>query len=95
MPYTQDGIGYQKTDTSKAAARSNYPGKLTARDRVLQLLQKMPLSMSSHEIAEVLNLPEVTVRPRLSELKNDNKIIDSGERGETPWGKKCIKWRSA
>ena len=51
--------------------------------------------MSSHEIAEVLNLPEVTVRPRLSELKNDNKIVDSGERGETPWGKKCIKWRSA
>ena len=95
MPYTQDGIGYQKTDTSRAAARSNYPGKLTARDRVLQLLQKIPLSMSSHEIAEVLNLPEVTVRPRLSELKNDNKIVDSGERGETPWGKKCIKWRSA
>ena len=95
MPYTQDGIGYQKTDTSRAAARSNYPGKLTARDRVLQLLQKMPLSMSSHEIAEGLNLPEVTVRPRLSELKNDNKIVDSGERGETPWGKKCIKWRSA
>jgi predicted HTH transcriptional regulator len=94
MPYTQDGIGYQKTDTSRAAARSNYPGKLTARDRVLQLLQKVPLSMSSHEIADVLRIPEVTVRPRLSELKNDNKIVDSGERGETPWGKKCIKWRS-
>ena len=94
MPYTEQKIGYQKTDTSEAAARSNYPGKLTARDRVLQLLQKMPLSMTSHEIADVLRIPEVTVRPRLSELKNDNKIVDSGERGETPWGKKCIKWRS-
>ena len=28
MPYNKDGIGYQKTDTSKAAAYSNYPGKL-------------------------------------------------------------------
>jgi len=35
------------------------------------------------------------VRPRLSELRNDDKIVDSGQRGETPWGKKCIKWRSA
>jgi len=95
MPYTQEGVGYQKTDTSRAAARSNYPGKLSARDRVLQLLQKMPLSLTSHEIADVLQIPEVTVRPRLSELRNDDKIVDSGQRGETPWGKKCIKWRSA
>jgi len=40
MPYTEEKIGYQKTDTSEAAARSNYKGKMNIRDRVLQLLQK-------------------------------------------------------
>jgi len=40
MGYTETGIGYQSTDTSKAAANSNYKGKLTIRDRVYQLLQK-------------------------------------------------------
>jgi len=94
MPYTEEKIGYQKTDTSEAAARSNYKGKMNIRDRVLQLLQKVPMPLTSHECAEFLAIPEVSVRPRLTELKNAGKIEDSGQRGLTPWNKQCIKWRS-
>lgn len=95
MPYNKDGIGYQKTDTSKSAANSNYPGKLTAKDRVLQLLQKVPNELTTEEISDVLQIPYPTVQPRLSELQNENKVIDSGKRGKTKWGKSCIRWTSA
>ena len=94
MPYTEEKIGYQKTDTSEAAARSNYKGRLTIRDRVLQLLQKVPQALTTEDISMILNIPYGSVQPRLSELKNDGKIEDTGERGETKWGKSCIKWRS-
>ena len=95
MPYTEQKIGYQNTDTSKAAARSNYPGKLTAKDRVLQLLQKVPNELTTEEISDVLQIPYPTVQPRLSELQNENKVVDSGERGKTKWGKSCIRWTTA
>ena len=94
MPYNKDGIGYQKTDNSKAAAYSNYPGKLTAKDRVLQLLQKVPNKLTTEEISDVLQIPYGTVQPRLSELQNENKVVDSGLRGKTKWGKSCIRWEA-
>jgi len=94
MPYTEHKIGYQKTDTSKAAARSNYKGKLTIRDRVLQLLQKVPQALTTEDISMILNIPYGSVQPRLSELRDDGKVIDTGERGETKWGKSCIKWKA-
>jgi predicted transcriptional regulator len=67
---------------------------LTIRDRVLQLLQKVPQALTTEDISELLNIPYGSVQPRLSELKNDGKIQDTGERGETRWGKACIKWRA-
>ena len=95
MPYTEEKIGYQKTDTSETAARENKQWKLTAKQRVLQLLQKVTVSLTTEEIAELLNISYGTVQPRLSELRAEGKVIDSGSRGETKWGKPCIKWRSS
>tara|TARA_R100001591_G_C4258328_1_gene159039 strand:+ start:66 stop:353 length:288 start_codon:yes stop_codon:yes gene_type:complete len=94
MGYTETGIGYQSTDTSKAAANSNYKGKLTIRDRVHQLLEKTSEALSTEDIAALLNVPYGSVQPRLSELQNEDKVEDSGERGKTRWGKACIKWRA-
>ncbi len=93
MPYLETGVGYQSTDTSKEAANSNFKGKLTIRDRVYQLLEKTSVSLSTEDIAELLNVPYGSVQPRLSELQNEDKVVDSGERGKTKWGKSCIKWR--
>ena len=61
----------------------------------MQLLQKVPNKLTTEEISEVLQIPYGTVQPRLSELQNENKVIDSGERGKTKWGKSCIRWTSA
>ena len=94
MGYTETGIGYQSTDTSKEAAVANYKGKLTIRDRVHQLLQKISEALSTEDIAGLLNVPYGSVQPRLSELQNEDKVEDSGERGKTRWGKACIKWRA-
>jgi len=94
MPYLETGVGYQRTDTSKEAANSNFKGKLTIRDRVYQLLEKTSVSLSTEDIAELLNVPYGSVQPRLSELQNQDKVVDSGERGKTKWGKSCIKWRA-
>jgi hypothetical protein len=38
MGYTHQGIGYQSTDTSKFAAKSNTELKISIRDQVLKLL---------------------------------------------------------
>ena len=94
MPYTQTGVGYQSTDTSKAAANSNFKGKLSIRDRVYQLLEKTSVTMSTEDIADFLYLPYGSVQPRLTELQNEGKIVDSGKRGKTKWGKSCILWRA-
>ena len=74
MGYTETGIGYQKTDTSKEAARSNYEGKLTIRDRVHLLLEKTSHALSTEDIAGLLNVPYGSVQPRLSELQNEDKV---------------------
>ena len=91
MPYTQDGIGFQNTDTSKAAAATG--GKLRARDAMQNYFEAWPeLKFSPEQLSARLEIPECTIKPRLTELKNDGIIQDSGKRGETKWGKPCILW---
>jgi hypothetical protein len=92
MGYTQEGIGYQGTDTSKQAALSNVDSKLSIRDQVHELLSSSKIPLSTEQIATRLNKPYVSVQPRLSELSNANMVKDSGHRGTTQWGKSCILW---
>ena len=61
---------------------------------MLQLLQKVPNKLTTEEISDVLQIPYGTVQPRLSELQNENKVVDSGLRGKTKWGKSCIRWEA-
>ncbi len=90
MPYTIQGVGYQRTDTSEAAAPDK-PEPL--RILVLGEITKSPYPLSANDIARLLQRPYVSVQPRLSELKNAGKIEDSGKRDLTPFGKKQILWR--
>jgi len=92
MGYTDQGIGYQKTDTSKAAAMSGAAQKLTLRDQVYNLLQSSSLPLSSEQIASTLRRPYGSIQPRISELRKAGKIDDSGSRGKSEWGKSCILW---
>lgn len=92
MGYTTEGIGYQKRDTSVAAANSGVRKKLTVRDLVYKALSKSKRPMSTEQIAAKIKKPFPSVQPRTSELANEGKIVDSGQRGKTQWGKPCILW---
>jgi hypothetical protein len=92
MGYTEEGIGYQRRDTSLAAAEDSAGKKVTLREQVYTLLTKSPTPLSTEEIAQHLERPYVSVQPRLSELSNDRRVRDSGKRGKTQWGKACILW---
>ena len=94
MSYTQEGIGYQSTDTSKQAAFNNVDKKLTIREQVYDLLSSARFPLSTEEIAFQLNRPYVSVQPRLSELCNSKMVKDSGQRGTTQWGRTCILWEA-
>ena len=51
--------------------------------------------MTSHELAEHLDLSLVTVSPRLRPLVNKGLAQDSGERRRNPSGRNAIVWRAA
>ena len=98
MPYTEKGHGYQKTDTSfKAIGDSTR--RFTAKQIVLHHLSsiadhKPPFNCaSSSEIADLLFMNILTVRPRLTELYNEGWIEQSDIRRLNKWGKFEICWR--
>ena len=82
--------GWQKTDTSKTAAKEIAPTAKTVRALVLRQLRER--SLTTYELAERLGLPYHTVQPRTSELRATNQIVDSGERRMNPTGKQGIVW---
>ena len=92
MGYTEKGIGYQHRDTSFAAADDSNGKKVTLREQVYKLLTQAPIPLSAEQIASMLERPDVSVKPRLSELSNERRVKDSGNRGKTQWGKACILW---
>ena len=76
-------------DTSKSAARSIEVTNLEY-EVVIALAQRG--DMTSHELAEYLNLSLVSVSPRLAPLVRKGKVKDSGERRAGPSGRKSIVW---
>jgi predicted transcriptional regulator len=95
MGYTSEGIGYQSTETSRQAI--NEYNLLTVREKVLLFLRSVSkgnLSLTTEQISEALEIPYVSVQPRLSELKNENLVKISEDRGQTKYGKTCVKWRA-
>lgn len=91
MPYTETGVGFQRTDTSYNAANEVDAG--TIRKKVIVLLREMNMPLTSEDITAMLGLPYPSVQPRLSELRSKNLVEDSGERGLSQYGKAIIKWQ--
>lgn len=92
MPFTDEGVGYRRTDTSKGAAEGQKYRAPNLRWAVILVLQDQKRAMTTEEIAEALERPYGSVQPRLSELQEKGLVRDSGRRGLTKWGKPCIKW---
>lgn len=95
MPYTQTGVGYSNTDTSIAAAAAIEPRAGTIKAQVLAAFHDNPFPLTADEVAILLDLEFITVRPRVTELGNDGRLRDSGSRKIGRFGKPQIAWELA
>ena len=91
MGYTTEGIGYQSTDTSHKSANFNRRGKVSLRDQVRELFQTND-NLTVEDIALLLERAEISVQPRVSELKKEGFLVDSTERRKSRWGTNTIVW---
>ena len=91
MPYSKEQIGYQKNKASKEAAEFNVGGKLTIKDQVKNYFQDQ-LEATTEETALALNRAEISVQPRISELKNQGILCDSGRTKMGKWGTSITIW---
>jgi len=87
MPYNTQGVGYQNTATSKAAAPTK---PMTLQAMVLEIIMSAgPIDVE--RIADFLERPLVSVRPRLTELQNAGLIRANGT-NLSQFGKKQSLW---
>ena len=91
MPYTAQGTGYRNVDTSLEAAEDTQGRAPFWRLMVLQDLNLNGPS-TADEIAGRLGASVLTVRPRVSELRNLRQIEDTGERRRNANGKTAAVW---
>lgn len=92
MTYPEMGVGHSGTDTSAMAAASFGSRAEIARAAIVQTLQEYGAPLAASELTDLVDFPELTVRPRLSELRNDGLIVDSGIRRPGRYGKLTITW---
>jgi len=92
MPYTDEKIGYQNNDASKEAASFNSKGKITIREKVLDLFRERK-ELTVEQVSQIMNRAEISVQPRISELKNAGFITDSGKKSMGKWGTSITIWK--
>jgi hypothetical protein len=76
-------------DTAKAAARTVSVSDLES--KVLETLRRFG-GMTTHELAEYLDLSLVSISPRMAPLRSKRFVVDSGERRKGPSGVRSIVW---
>ena len=86
--------GFKRTDTSKAAAQSVAASAPRLRQLVLDQL-RLYGPATADEIAENMGRDRLSIRPRLSELRELGKVQDSGRRSANSSGKTAIVWELA
>jgi predicted XRE-type DNA-binding protein len=82
--------GYRRTDTSREAAESIAPKAEDLRSKVMRMLRAG--SMTADEIATILEIDKLSIRPRVSELVKMGKIYDTGMRHRNASGKRAVVW---
>lgn len=70
--------GYKDRDTSRLAAESMAKGAPLLREQCRRALRDGPAT--ADEIAGRLGQSILSIRPRLSELKQSGEVVDTGER---------------
>jgi hypothetical protein len=92
MPYTPEGQSHKATDTSRDAAVSASATASAIRATAHSYLKDCKCPRSAEQICVAIKIDDCSVKPRLTELRNNGLIIDSGKRGKTIRNRACILW---
>ena len=91
MQLKLDYEAYQRNSETSKKAYYKKKDKLTLKEQVFNLLLDNPLA--NHEIADKMEIPLSSVCARIRELQVDGKIIDSGKRTLSKYGRDCVVWK--
>jgi predicted ArsR family transcriptional regulator len=79
-------------DTSRASAEM--AESMAARHKALVIGALVKLGpLSSEQIANAVGLDTLQVMKRISDLRNDGKVVDSGDRRQTKTGRMAAVWK--
>ena len=92
MTHYPHAPGWKEDTTSREAAESIEGHADTVRAHVLDALRLR--SMTADEVARTLNESILTVRPRVTELYKDGRILRTGERRKNRSGKDAHVYRA-
>lgn len=90
MPYTDDGTGWQGTDTSLEAAEKM--DAATIRQKIINLLSGGD-ELTADEAGRLIQCGPFSARPRFTELRKAGLIEDTGERRPNGSGRMAVVWR--
>ena len=89
-----NNVGYKKRRTSKQAALDISKRAPTIRQQCLHIVKnKKTYGATPDEVADLLNLSILSVRPRFSELVLKGCIKDTKSTRKNQSGKQAIVWR--
>jgi predicted HTH transcriptional regulator len=86
--------GYKVAGPSKEAADKMATKAPNLRDQALSIFkQHHRLGLTADELAHLLNVSVLSIRPRLTELVHMNVIEDSGQRRKNNFNSNVTVWR--
>ena len=86
--------GYKENSTSKEAAEKIDSRSTNLRTECLKIIKrKGNYGATPEEVAEILSESILSIRPRFTELKLLQYIIDSGDRRKNSFGSNTKVWR--
>lgn len=86
--------GFKERDTSRKAAESMKPTAAQLREQCFAALRRKG-DATADEIAGVMGLSVLSVRPRFTELLHEKRIVDTGMRRRNDSGRSAKVWRLA
>ena len=92
MKQYPNNAGYKEPTTSKKSAET-VPAKTIRKKCLMILKNKMDYGATPDEVANLLNINILSVRPRFSELKLKDCIEDTGKTRSNESTKQAKVWR--
>lgn len=90
-----DSPGFKAAGPSQDASIAIAPRAPRIRERVHSIIRDNPAGITADEIAAVLGMSILTVRPRVSELHRSGEIRATGNRRCNCSGMTASTWRAA